>query len=90
MERHLPRPPLRRRIEETLQDEPAGITTAAMRNVLAHRARALGEQPVGPEQLLRQLGRLLVEGRVDEFNGVWMLVDDRAQSVDPRTSNQAA
>jgi hypothetical protein len=90
LERHLPRPTLRRRIEVALQDEPAGITTAAIRDALAHRAHALGERPVGPEQLLRQLGRLLVEGRVDEFNGVWMLVDDRAQSVDPRTSNQAA
>jgi hypothetical protein len=90
LERHLPRPTLRRRIEQTLQDEPAGISTTAMRDALAHRAHALGEQPVGPEQLLRQLGRLLVEGRVDELNGVWTLIDDRAESVDPRTSNQAA
>lgn len=90
MDRHLPRPPLRRRIEEALQAEPAGVTTAALRDALAQRACALGELPVGPELLLRQLGRLLIEGRIDEFNGVWMFLDDRAQAVDPRTRHWAA
>jgi len=88
--RHLPRPPLRRRIEETLQAEPAGITTSSLRDALAQRARALGEMPVGPEQLLRQLGRLLVEGRIDERDGVWTLVDAQPLAVDPRTRHWAA
>jgi hypothetical protein len=89
-DRHLPRPALRRCIEETIAAEPGGITTRELRATLALRARALGESPAGPHQLVRQLGQLLVEGRVDECDGVWVLLEDSPLAQDPRTRNQAA
>jgi hypothetical protein len=90
LDRHLPSPPLRRRIEEALQASPAGITTATLRQSLAQRARTLGEVPVGSEQLLCQLGRLLVEGQIDESDGVWMLTDARWLAVGRHTYHWAA
>jgi len=89
-DRHLPRPALRRCIEETLAAEPGGITTPELRATLARRARALGEPPAGPHQLVRQLGLLLVEGRVDECDGVWVLREAWPLALDPRSRNQAA
>lgn len=87
---HLPRPALRRRIEEELQAGPAGVTTAALGESLAQRAHTRGERPPGPHQLVRQLGQLLVEGRIDERDGVWMIIEDCGLAVDPRTRSRAA
>jgi hypothetical protein len=89
-DRHLPRPALRRRIEETIVSEPGGITTRELRASLERRARALGELPPGPHQLLRQLGQLLVEARIDECAGVWTPVATQAQARDPHARNRAA
>lgn len=89
-DRHLPRPVLRRRIEETLEAGPAGVTTATLVDTLARRAHALGEAPPGPYQLIRQLGQLLVEGRVDERDGVWVFLGDEQHAANPRTHDRAA
>ena len=89
-DRHLPRPALRRCIEETLAAEPGGITTHELRATLARRARAVGAAPAGPHQLVRQLGQLLVEGRIDECEGVWVLREECLLALDPRSRNWAA
>ena len=88
--RHLPRPALRRRIEETIASDPAGITTHELQASLERVARAHGEAPTGPHQLLRQLGQLLVEGRIDERGGVWRAVGACSLALDRRSRNQAA
>jgi hypothetical protein len=87
---HLPRPALRRRIEQVLAAEPAGITTHELRAALSLRARALGETPPGPHQLVRQLGHLLVEGRIDERDGTWVLLVAAEGAVAPRSHDRAA
>ena len=89
-DRHLPRPALRRRIEQTLAAAPDGITTRELGAALAHRARALGEYPAGPHQVLRQLGQLLVEGCIDERAGVWVLVDAQRSVLAPGARHRAA
>jgi hypothetical protein len=70
----LPRPSLRRRIEQALAANPLGLGWRELRDQLAVRAVALGEQPPHAEQIVRQLGALLVEGRADERNGRWVLL----------------
>ena len=89
-DRHLPRPALRRRIEQTLAAAPAGITTHELRAALSLRARALGEVPPGPHQLVRQLGHLLVEGRIDERDGMWVLLAASDRAIVPRSRDRAA
>ena len=89
-DRHLPRPALRRSIEQTLAAEPEGLTTQNLRATLARRASTVGAEPPGPHQLVRQLGQLLVEGRVDEAAGVWVLLAASSLALDPRSRSQAA
>jgi len=89
-DRHLPRRALRRNIEQTLAAEPEGITTQDLRATLTRRARAVGDEPPGPQQVVRQLGQLLVEGRVDESAGVWVLLEESSLALDPRSRSQAA
>ncbi len=89
-DRHLPRHALRRSIEQTLAAEPEGITTQDLRATLARRARGVGDEPPRPHQLVRQLGQLLVEGRVDESDGVWVLVEETSLVLDPRSRSRAA
>jgi len=89
-DRHLPRRALRCSIEQTLAAQPEGITTHDLRAMLARRARAAGDEPPGPHQLMRQLGQLLVEGRVDESAGAWVLLEESSLALDPRARSQAA
>lgn len=86
---HLPRPALRRQIEQTLASHPEGIPATMLRHELTAHARAFGGAPVGPHQLMRQLGLMLIEGHIDERDGVWHLVDARAQAA-ARTRTRAA
>jgi hypothetical protein len=87
---HLPRPSVRERIEHTLAAHPSGVPASALRDALAERSQPLGEAPIGPHQLMRQLGLLLIEGRIDERDGVWVLRDDGAQATGPRVQDRAA
>jgi hypothetical protein len=87
---HLPRPSVRRRIEQTLAAHPGGVPAEALREVLDERARTLGDGPVGTHQLIRQLGLLLIEGRIDERDGVWTLRVDHAHAGRRHTRDQAA
>ena len=86
----LPGPSVRERIEQTLAAHPEGIAAGALRDALGRRGAALGEEPVGMHQLMRQLGLLLIEGRIDEQGGVWMLRDEQAQIADTCPHDRAA
>jgi hypothetical protein len=76
----LPRPSLRRRIEQALAAHPTGMAWRELTAELHQRALSMGERPPGPEQIVRQLGLLLVEGRVDERAGMWVLLASDAES----------
>ncbi len=86
----LARPAVRERIEQTLAPHPTGMPASALRDALAERSQALGETPIAQHQLIRQLGLLLIEGRIDECDGVWVLRDERAQATDPCVHDRAA
>jgi hypothetical protein len=70
----LPRPSLRRRIEQALAAQPHGLDWRDLRDQLAARAVALGEPPPHGEQIVRQLGGLMLDGRADERDGRWVLL----------------
>jgi hypothetical protein len=83
---HLPGPSLRTCIEDVMETAAHGITARILREQLAQP----GGPKIGPQELLRTLGQLLVEGRVDECAGVWMLCDADADALRPHARSHAA
>lgn len=79
---HTPRPALRALIGEIVAAHPAGLTTDGVRAAVASRCG------VGPWRVLCELGQLLVEGGLDECDGVWMPTASAARA--PQTARRAA
>jgi hypothetical protein len=82
-------PSLRRRIEAVLDDTPDGLSACELADRLV-AAAAGGGPAVGRQQLLRQLGLLLVEGRVDESDGIWTACDPQPMTISRQTHGKAA
>ncbi|MFN8110691.1 MAG: hypothetical protein U0Y82_12730 [Thermoleophilia bacterium] len=66
-------PSLRRRIEQTLAACPQGLGWRALSHELAMRAVAGGGAAPIRAEVVRELGQLIVEGRVDERQGRFVI-----------------
>jgi hypothetical protein len=63
---------LRLCVEDLVAGAPTGITTRCIRDEVRRRVDPAGRGADGSVQVLRILGQLLVEGRIDERDGVWV------------------
>jgi hypothetical protein len=63
---------LRLCVEALVAGAPSGITTRRLRDEVSRRANPAGRDADGSVDVLRVLGQLLVEGRIDERDGVWV------------------
>lgn len=89
--RVLPNPPsLRRRIEQTLAAHPTGITWRALAEEVAHRAVAAGAAAPARADVVRELGGLIVEGRVDDREGRFVLLPVVRRPSTPFIHDRAA
>ena len=79
---HTSRPALRALVAEIVAAHPAGLRTDDVRAAVSARCGA------GPWQVVRELGQLLVEGTLDERDGVWLPVADAVQL--PQSEQRAA
>lgn len=69
----VPQPTLRRSIEQILAASPQGLPWRALTEELGRRAAVTGRPAEPAHEVVRQLGGLLVDGRVDERNGRFVL-----------------
>jgi hypothetical protein len=81
---------VRARIAQILAMHPSGIPTHALRAALSERSHACEEAPLGAHQFTRQLGLLLIDGEIDEHDGIWFLRDAHARAPYPHTHDRAA
>ncbi len=89
--RVLPNPPsLRRRTEQALAAHPAGITWRALAEEVARRAVAAGAPVPSRDEVVRELGALIVEGRVDDRQGRFVLLPVVRRPSMPFFHDQAA
>ena len=86
----LPHPSLRHRIENALEQTPDGLRVSDLAERLAANPGVERAERIGHEQLMRQLGLLLVEGRIDERGGVWTACEPYPMSVVRETRGRAA
>lgn len=66
-------PSLRRMVEQDLAAHPGGLPWRTLWHDLAVREMAAGRPAPRRDDVVRVLGRLLVEGRADERNGRFII-----------------
>jgi hypothetical protein len=82
--------PLRRLIEDALDETPHGLSLAELADRVVVDTGPEDPSGVGRRQLLRQLGLLLIEGRVDECGGLWTARATFPLGMSRRTGDRAA
>ncbi|MFN8122289.1 MAG: hypothetical protein U0237_07655 [Thermoleophilia bacterium] len=91
MVRAFPNPPsLRRRVEQALSAHPGGLGWQALAEEVARRAVASGAPAPRPAQVVRELGSLIVEGRVDDRSGRFVLLPSTQRAAVPFVHDRAA
>jgi len=89
--RAFPNPPsLRRRVEQALAAHPGGLGWQALAEEVARRAVASGATAPRPAQVVRELGSLIVEGRVDDRGGRFVLLASTRHAAVPFVHDRAA
>lgn len=89
--RAVPNPPsLRRRTEQTLAAHPGGLAWQALAEEVARRAVAAGAPAPRPADVVRELGGLIAEGRVDDRQGRFVLLPFTQRPAMPFIHDQAA
>lgn len=83
-------PSLRRRVEQALTAHPAGLGWQALADEVARRAVASGATAPRPAQVVRELGALIVEGRVDDRAGRFVLLPSTRGTAVPFVHDRAA
>ena len=81
---------LRACVEALVAGAPSGITTLHVRDELNRRVSPADRHAAGPVPVLRILGQLLVEGRIDERDGIWVPRAQAAPMADPEDARRAA
>ncbi len=81
---------LRACVEALVAGAPAGITTLRVHDELIRRVAATDQHTTGSIPVLRILGQLLVEGRIDERDGVWVPRAQAAPLAHPEGARRAA
>ncbi len=90
VDHHPSRRRLRACVEELVAAAPAGITTGRLRDEVSRRVHPTGGPTRVPVSILPILGQLLVEGRIDERDGVWMTHAQSSAISQPLHRRQAA
>jgi len=81
---------LRACVEELVAAAPMGITTGRVRAEVGRRVNPSGRDVGGPVPVLSILGQLLVEGRIDEHDGVWIMRAQATPMAQPQHRREAA
>jgi len=89
--RAFPNPPsLRRRVEQALAAHPGGLGWQVLAEEVTRRAVASGATAPRPAQVVRELGSLIVEGRVDDRGGRFVLLASTRHAAVPFVHDRAA